>query len=163
MSYFNRFTLVRHDGQLQVNLTRRVTIDEQFKTNPSVYYEYEVQESDTPENLSDRFYDDPEYAWVILQFNDIINVFEQWPRSQYELESYINGKYDNPFEVHHYKSVSTNEVVSYDLHPSYDRMPVTNYEYEVGINDEKRSIKLILPELVSEVVLSHKDKIQRGV
>jgi hypothetical protein len=163
MSYFSRFSLVRHDGQLQINLTRRVAIDERFKTDPSVYYEYNIQETDTPENLADRFYDDPSYCWVILQFNDIINIYEQWPRSQYELESYINAKYDNPYAVHHYEAISTGQVVSVELHPAYDRVPVTNYEYEVALNEEKRPIKLVLPEIVPNIVLAHKEQIQRGI
>lgn len=163
MAYFSRFPLVRHDNNLQVNLTRRVAIDPKFKNNPAVYFEYDVKDSDTPENIADRFYDDVDYSWVVLQFNDIVNVFEEWPKSQYELDQYILGKYDNPYGIHHYVSLSTNEYVSPEVHPSYDRIPVTNYEYEVELNDAKRKIKLVLPELANEVVIAHKEQIERGL
>lgn len=163
MSYFSRFPLVNHDNNLQVNLTRRVAIDERYKDDASVFFVYNVQDGDTPENIADRFYDDVSYCWIVLQFNDIVNVFEEWPRSQQELDDYISDKYDNPYAIHHYVSISTNEIVSPELHPSYDRLPVTNYEYEVDLNDAKREIRLVLPELANEVVLAHREQVERGL
>lgn len=163
MSYFSTFSLVRYNKELQINLTRRVSIDESFKNDPAVYYMYDIQDTDTPENVSDRFYDDPQLSWVVLQFNDIINVFEEWPRSQYELEQYINSKYDDPYAIHHYEHMATGEYACASLTPSYDRLPITNYEYELQLNNDKRSIKLLLPELVGDLVYRHKELMKQGV
>jgi hypothetical protein len=163
MSYFNHFPLVKYGTSNQVNLTRRTAINEEFKTNPAYYYEHNVIEGDTPENLADRFYDDADLAWVILQFNDIVNVFEQWPKSQYELDEYIKDKYDDPNGIHHYISLISGSIVDPVLHPTHDRMPVTNYEYETDINDDKRTIKLVLPEFIGTIVMRHKELIIKGL
>lgn len=163
MSYFNRFPLVNYQGQLLVNLTRRAGIPESIKNNPSFFYEYHIDDSDTPEIIADKFYDDSSLAWVILQFNDIVNVYEDWPMSQYVLDRYINQKYVNPYSVHHYRSLMTNAVVFPETHPAYDRKPVTCYEHEVALNDAKRKIKLVLPNYVGTIVNRHKEVIQKGI
>lgn len=163
MSYFSRFPLVRYQGNLLVNLTRRTGIPDSIKNDPAYYYEYTVDDSDTPEIVADKLYDDANLAWVILQFNDIVNVFEEWPMSQYALDQYINNKYVNPHSIHHYLSLTTGARVFPDTHPSYDRKPVTCYEHEVNINDDKRKIKLVLPNLVGTIVKRHKEIIQKGI
>lgn len=162
MSYFTAFPLVRYDGSLQVNLTRRVGVTQSMKNDPAYYYEHMIGDGDTPENLADRFYDDANLAWVILQFNDMVNVFEEWPKPQWEFDSYVNMKYENPYGIHHYADYDGNEV-DFNTTKSWERIPVTNYEYETELNDAKRKIKLVLPELVNTIVNRHKEIIQEGV
>lgn len=163
MGYFNRFPLVNYDKALQVNLTRRISMSNDFKTNPAVYYEYEIRDDDTPENLADRLYDDAELCWIILQLNSIVNIYEEWPRTQYELDEYINSKYDDPTGIHHWNAISTGERVCSALHPSYDRVPINNYKHELIENDKKRKIKLLMPDLAPSVAVAHRDQVQRGI
>jgi len=162
MSYFTAFPLVRYDNSLQVNLTRRVGVSQAMKNNPAYYYKHNIGDGDTPENLADRFYDDVNLAWVILQFNDIVNVFEEWPKPQWEFDAYVNANYDDPYAIHHYVDLDGNRV-DYETTKSWERVPVTNYEFETWINDAKREIKLVLPELVNTIVNRHKEIIQEGV
>lgn len=156
MAYFSRFPLVNYGGLLQVNLTRRVDFLDEFRNNPGAYIEYTIEEGMTPELLADRFYDDVNQAWVILAFNQIVNVFEEWPKGQKELESYIEEAYEDPNGIHHWKSLSSGVIVCPVVHPEYDRVPVTNFEYEVELNEKKREIKLLLPEFIGTVNDLHK-------
>ena len=162
MSYFNAFPLVRYNGSLQVNLTRRAGVTAAMKVDPAYYYEHNVGDGDTPENLADRFYDDVGLAWVILQFNDIVNIFEEWPKPQWEFDAYVNAKYDDPYAIHHYADYDGQEIDFSSAKP-WERIPVTNYEYETELNDAKRKIKLVLPELVNTIVNRHKVLIQEGI
>lgn len=156
MTYFGRFPLVRYNGVLQVNLTARADLISAVRDDPSYFYEYVVEEGESPELIADRFYDDIELAWVVLMANQIVNVFEEWPKSYHELEEYIREKYPNPNGIHHYESISSGIVVDSD-YPLYDRRPVTNTEYEERLNDEKRNIKLILPDFIGDVISMHKE------
>lgn len=157
MSYFSNFPLYRlADGSLGINITARTKIINSFRDNVNVYYEHTISDNETPEVVADKFYDDVELVWVILLFNDIHNIYTQWPIDQQSLEEYIDEKYENPYGIHHYVSAATGNIVGED-HVSYDRVPVTNSEYEIDENDSKRKIKLILPELVSQVVSQHRE------
>ena len=38
-------------------------------------------------------YDDPEYHWLILLFNDVIHPYKDWPLDSFALDKYIDNKY----------------------------------------------------------------------
>lgn len=156
-SYFSNFPLVVYDNSLQVNITRRAGIAPEFKTDASYYIEYSIQESDTPEIIADKVYDDAQLAWIVLDMNDIVNVFEEWPMTQTALESYVNEKYTNPFAIHHYISISNGMIVDPTLNPAWDNIPVTNYEHEIAENEKKRLIKILMPDYVGTVVSRHQE------
>lgn len=156
-TYFSAFPLVRYNDELHVNLTRRVGISGQFKNDPTYFIEYSIQDSDTPEVIADKIYDDSTLAWIVLSMNDIINVFEEWPLTQPSLESYIKQKYTNPNSIKHYVSASNGMIVDPTANPSWDNVPVTFYEYELEQNESKRNIKLLMPDFVGDVVAKHKE------
>ena len=163
MSYFSPFPLVRmKDGSLGMNITARTQILNAYKSDENVYYEHSIIDGETPEVIADKFYDDVEMAWTILLFNDIYNVYTQWPVDSETLNQYIDDTYEVPYGVHHYVSAATGNIVS-ESHAAYDRVPVTNTEYEYEENDAKRKIKLILPELIGQVVSQHKALMSRNI
>lgn len=166
MSYFNKFPYLI-DYQIQgkthtgIDITRRTDIVDGIKNNQNAYIEYNVQDGETPEMLADRIYDEPGLYWVILMFNDIFNVHTQWPLGYLTLMSYIDRAYgEDKFSVHHYIAASTGAIVDAD-YPDYDRIPITNQEHEIAINDSKRSIKVPDPDIVPEVVQQHNRKIRQ--
>lgn len=162
MSYFSVFPLFRlTDNSLGMNITARTKIVATYKDKDGAFYEHSILDGETPEIIADKFYDDIELAWTILLFNDIHNIYTQWPADQQTLEAYIDEKYEDPNGVHHYESLATGNIVGSDW-VSYDRFPVTNAEYEIAENDAKRNIKLLLPDYIGQVVSQHKDLMQKG-
>lgn len=165
MSYFSRFPFVTRkygsDKIVGVNLTRRTGILSKYKTDPKYFLVYNIQDGETPEILADRLYDEASYSWIVLMFNDIINVFEQWPLDYQSLMTYIKEKYEDPYAVHHYESISTSLVVDSD-YLEYDKLIVTNVEHEIAVNDAKRKIKLLIPDYVSAVVTQHNNIVSGG-
>lgn len=155
--YFSNFPLVRYNGELQVNITRRAGIANQFKSNPAYYVEYTIQESDTPEIIADKIYDDASLAWIVLDMNTIVNVFEEWPKSQQALEAYVKYKYADPYGVAYYISGASGIVVDPLVNPAWDNIPVTHYEHEHKLNEAKRNIRLLLPDYVGAITSRHKE------
>ncbi len=159
MSYFKKFPFIRdyeiqgrrHTGQ---DITRRTAIDAVSKQNPAVYQEYDIRDGETAHMIADRAYDNPDLFWVILMFNDIHDELEGWPLDQQSLDTYIKRRYENPYDIHHWQAISTGAWVCL-THPEYDRIPITNYEYEVQQNEAKRKIKIPLPSYVSTIVSEH--------
>jgi len=96
--YFNFFpkTLYTTDtitGDVVKNLTARFSFEESFKDNTAVCYEYDVQDSDTPEIIASKFYGDSERHWVVLMFNDITDPQFDWPMDYRTLIAFMDEKY----------------------------------------------------------------------
>ena len=88
------------------NLWRRAEILREVKSSMVIFNEYVVKNGERPEDLSTRFYKDPFLGWTILVINDIVNYYEQWPKSTRDLNEYVYAKYDNPMETKHYITLS---------------------------------------------------------
>ena len=96
--YFNFFpkTLYTTDAKnadVVNNITSRFNFEETFKNNTAVCYEYDIQDSDTPEIIAAKFYGDSERHWIILLFNDILDPQFDWPMDYKTLISFIDEKY----------------------------------------------------------------------
>lgn len=165
MSYFGRFPYVLN-YQIQgrkytgMDITRKTGIVDKQELPASSYIEYTVKEGETPVILADRLYDDASMFWVIMMFNDMFDIDSDWPLDQIDLDRYVTRVYDDPYGVHHYQALSTGAWVDPDLYPEYDRIPITNYDYEVDLNDEKRYVKLPTPEYASLMVSQHNKAIR---
>lgn len=75
------------------NILTRFTFEEQLKNNSTAFYPYEIQDSDTPEIIADKFYGDSEKHWIILLFNDIVDPQFDWPLKSETLVEFVNKKY----------------------------------------------------------------------
>ena len=94
--------------QLVTEITNRAVISDEVKTNLSLYDEYDIKDGETPELVADRFYNNPELHWIVLQYNEIIDPRFDWPLSTNDLNNYVAGKYVSVNGVHHYEDSSAN-------------------------------------------------------
>jgi hypothetical protein len=94
-SYFPKtlYTADLKTAQSVLNIISRFTFEKSFKDNTSVSYEYDIQDSDTPEIIASKFYKDPERHWIVLLFNDITDPQFDWPMDYRTLISFIDDKY----------------------------------------------------------------------
>ena len=150
MTYLKNYPMVKYGDQYRPNITVRADVISHHKNDSRYYFEYDVKDGDTPEIIADKLYDNVEYAPIILQFNNIINPFEDWYKSTSELHSFILEKYEDPFGVQHYVDTSTGLFCDSTI-PKDRLLPITNYEYEQFVNDKKQKIKLPLPEIMRSI------------
>jgi len=75
------------------NIIARFSFEQSLKKNSNAFYEYQIQDGDTPEIIADKYYGNVEYHWVVLMFNDIIDPQFDWPLNQNTIIEYINKKY----------------------------------------------------------------------
>jgi len=75
------------------NIVSRFSMEQSFKQNSSVYEKYNIQESDTPEIIASKYYDDSEKHWLILSMNDIVDPQTDWPFDYRTLIRFITDKY----------------------------------------------------------------------
>jgi hypothetical protein len=182
------------------NIIARFGFESTLKNNSSAFYKYNIQESDTPEIIASKYYDNPERHWIVLLFNDIMDPQFDWPLQYQPFIDYVNTKYSannyadtantgvtglawsmNVNNVQAYYKIVTrtnfddisiveklevdantyaNVGASTTTYTLQDGSTITQkitketktyYDYEQELNEEKREIKLIKPEFVSQI------------
>ena len=200
MAYFDLFPNVllpshsekrtsNRDFVASKNLFKRGAIRNDFFENAVTFEKYNVVGDDRPDNVANEIYDDPELDWVVLLSNNIINVRDEWPMSQYDFQRYLDNKYDKVqlSQIHHYETVEILNPLglrileaglevdeSFEYKYSFegtnytvsDVTSVTNYQYEIGKNDAKRNIyvlrKSYLPMVMEDMrdIMTYEDSSQ---
>ena len=90
--------------RLVKNIFRKVKARDDLEQYTTQFEAYEIQPGETPSSLAKSFFDDPFLDWVILLVNNIIDVYEQWPKSENDLYTYLTEVYDDPDAIHHYET-----------------------------------------------------------
>ena len=200
MAYFDLFPNVllpshsekrtsNRDFVASKNLFKRGAIRNDFFENAVAFEKYNVVGDDRPDNVASEIYDDPELDWVVLLSNNIINVRDEWPMSQYDFQRYLDNKYDKVqlSQIHHYETVEILNPLglrileaglevdeSFEYKYSFegtnytvsDVTSVTNYQYEIDKNDAKRNIyvlrKSYLPMVMEDMrdIMTYEDSSQ---
>lgn len=123
------------------------------------YFDTKVLSGQTPEEVSEELYRDPEYYWNILYVNKIVNPFTDWVKSSEEFEEYCMLKYgskENLFKTKYFIDIRNKQIlVGVDEDNVYKYMDendgetpiyiqkITNYEYEQRENEKKRTIRYV--------------------
>lgn len=105
---------------LLTNILTRAKLVEKLQDNPMLFYKYVIQDGDTPEIISEKYYDDPFKYWIILYSNQIMDPLWDWPLPYEQFLKYIDSKYKDdataagqtPFEytntvVQEYQKITT--------------------------------------------------------
>ena len=94
--------------QVITDITNRITLSYEVKSNLGLFDEYDVKDGETPELVADRFYNNPELHWIVLHYNEIMDPRFDWPLDTNDLNRYVAGKYANVNAVHHYEDANGN-------------------------------------------------------
>ena len=147
----------------------RVKVREKVSDEISLYDRYDVPSGERPEDTSFKHFGSATYHWVILLTNNITDAYYGWPMSYADFERYMNETYTNPEGIHHYEITQSSGVTS-SLDNSHlievnsdtsGASSVSNREFEQRIQDNKRLIKILRPEYLSEFIEEFKRTIQR--
>ncbi len=154
MSYFNNFSTMLYDpkgdgsAKLCTNILRRVRVRANMKKEIVMLVPYDVKENETPEIVADKHHGSPYYHWVVMLLNEVSDVNHDWVKSTTQLQKYLQTKYTETqlSETHHYELAQSSGDTSIKiqvLQGTSGATTVTNYEYEVALNEQKRSIDLL--------------------
>jgi len=160
--YFDKFPIIYYDfevnGKREVRLVRDITINVRIRKeildNITLYNEYDIKDGETPEIISNKVYGSPLYHWVIMICNQRYDYVSDFPLATYEFEKYVRDKYgDNVAGIHHY----VNEAGFIVDSSASGATPVTNYNYEMELNESKRRIKLITSRSLFQILAQYKN------
>ena len=175
MEYFETFPKIYYDiagnGNLKLitDILRRFKVRNAIRDDAVMFDKYEVTDGERPEDVSMKFYGTPYHHWIVLSMNNIKDRFYDWPLSEIDFQTYIAEKYTNPDGIHHYEitqssgatsSIDNTHLIEVNSDTS-GASSVSNREYERRLQDNKRLIKILRPEYLSEFVEEFKRIIQR--
>ena len=153
------------------NLFKKGKLREDIFQNVAFFEKYKIVGDDRPDNVAFEVYNDSSLDWIVLLSNNILNVQSEWPLPQTDFDRFVldkYGDYDTLYNgIHHYETtevknsqgvtiipaglqVDSSYSVSYydfftDLQVTTGNLaiPVTNYEYEEKVENDKRNIFIL--------------------
>lgn len=137
------YTLDNSTVQIVKDITIRTKIAEFLRESVYIYEKYSVQDGERAEHIAARLYNNPLLHWLIFIANDIVDPYNDWPLSDYDLGRWVEENMV-PNGIHHYENSFGDWVNS----TNPEANAITNLEFYLSENDQKRAIKLIKPELV---------------
>ena len=138
------------------DITRNIRFRRDILANVTVYDYYDIVDGETPEQIAEKIYGNPEYHWIIMLANDRYDYLADFPLTYVALEQYIIDKWgDQINSIHHYEDPNGNTVSS--DYPS--AVPITNKVYEENQNETKRRIKVVSKDLISTIIKNFKDQL----
>jgi len=167
--YFNDFPKIKYDCTGNGNFTTiqdimtRIKVRDYIKNNGSLFSKYSVPDGETPEMVAFFLYNDGNYHWILLLFNQITNTYYDWPLSTRNFQRYVSNKYSNPDAAHHYEisQSSGGDWVKIKVESDVTgAVGVTNLEYEAALQDVKREIRILKPEFLGQFKAEFSDLLE---
>ena len=160
------------------NFFKKGFLREDIFQNLSFFTKYSISGNDRPDNVAFEIYQDSTLDWLVLMANNIVNIQNEWPLSNVDFDELMldkYGSYDTLFNgIHHYETIEVKDardvkIVNAGLKVESDysvtffderaggmrtvtpTIPVTNYQYEQKVNEDKRNIYLLQPRYLQVV------------
>ena len=146
------------DYKLVTNLLKRVALRSKVRTNALLFDTYNVKEGQTPEEIANKLYGDPNLHWVVMYVNGIVDRYHQWPMTTPQFLDFINEKYSDPDSLHHYEITQTSGDTTIKIDIGTDNTDhsgattITNREFEESRQDTLRQIRLLDPAYIDQFV-----------
>ena len=167
------------------NLFRKAKIRDDIFKNVSFFERYKIIGDDRPDNVAYEVYNDASLDWVVLLSNNILNIQTEWPLTQRDFDAVLIEKYGDYVSlydgIHHYETIEVKNRSGVTIVPAglqvpsdysvtyYDEsisaynieenivIPVTNYEYEEKLENEKRNIFILKQEYLGIILNDMKE------
>ena len=90
---------LKNEPRLTKNIFVTTKVVDKYTNDPTTHYEYEVKDGETPFKIAELYYNDPNYWWVVMFFNDFRDIQTEWPKSTSEFSNYIDSVYGSQEEA----------------------------------------------------------------
>ena len=162
------------------NLFKKGKIREDIFQNVAFFEKYKIVGDDRPDNVAFEVYEDSKLDWIVLLSNNVLNIQSEWPLPQTDFDRFILDKYGDYNTlyngIHHYETEEVKNSQAVTIVPAglqvdssysvsyYDffieqqittgniSIPVTNYEHEEKVENDKRNIFLLKKNYVGIVL-----------
>mgnify|MGYP000240608270 CR=1 FL=1 len=179
--YVSRLPNANIGDYIQVkNIFKKGKLREDIFQDLAFFEKYKITGNDRPDNVAFEVYGDSTLDWLVLLCNNVVNIQTEWPLTQDAFDRYVLNKYGD-YEtlysgIHHYETSEVTNSQGVVMVPSglevpdgystsyYDyfidsqvdtgniAVPVTNYEYEDKLENDKRNIFILKSRYLNVVI-----------
>lgn len=170
---------ISYDSNSMKDLSQKI-VSENINDPRFLYNEYFILDGERPDTLSNKFYGVPYYHWVILVTNDLtlkswpmsdlilskyldkkygssIDDIKHYVDSNNTILDYsfpslfatLDSEGDEILNNYHFNGEGLGEVAGEVVY--FLGEPVTNRQYEIAKNDEKKKIKILDKAFISDI------------
>ena len=175
MAFFYNFQTINYLNRDARNIIAKASILPEILNKMDGFYPYIIKDYERPDMIAFNEYGDEQLDWIIYFANNITDPYYDWPLfpedfNRYMVKKYNKTLYELQSQISHYKYLgitgeSQEDIDRKSWHMSTEThalindttgwYPVYVYDYEVELNDAKRSIKLLnktyVPQLKREL------------
>lgn len=164
-SYFKNFPTVQYGQHSLRNVVLKAAFAKELLNSVDSFYPYTVKGDESPTLVSFNYYGSIKYVWLIFLANDIVDPYYDWPLSQVAFNEFVAKKYGSIeaaafisnakyYRNPDYKYLMT--ATTYNNITVGERIgwsPISNYDYELEINENKRKIRLVDNAIANDISL----------
>ena len=82
--FFADFPIIKYNNEPVRDISVRIDILENIKTDPYAFLPYTVKNGERAEEVAYLYYGNPKYVWIVYLSNNIIDPYFEWPLDNYE-------------------------------------------------------------------------------
>ena len=175
MAYFYNFPKINYFDKQCRNIILNAAIIKQVLSNVDAFYPYIIKEYERPDIIAFKYYSDENLDWLVYFSNQIVDPYYDWPLFGEDFNLFLTKKYNKSVyelmsDISHYEYTgitgeTNNDIAriswkmskeTHDQKVAYDEdtsgwSPVYLYDYEMGLNEAKRSIRLLNKSYVPQI------------
>ena len=153
------------------NLFRRVKLRDDLQNSFTQFNKYYIPDGSRPDIVAEELYGSSDLDWVVCITAGIININNDWPLSSRDIYRFAESKYGTDLNnIHHYETTEVKDSKGRVILPARKHVDstftipkpntdtatlnpvvgVSNYEYEVELNEKKRGIYVLRREYLQQ-------------
>ena len=153
------------------NLFRRVKLRDDLQNSFTQFNKYYIPDGSRPDIVAEELYGSSDLDWVVCITAGIININNDWPLSSRDIYRFAESKYGTDLNsIHHYETTEVKDDSGRVVLPARKHVDstftipkpgtdtatlnpvvgVSNYEYEVELNEKKRGIYVLRREYLRQ-------------
>ena len=153
------------------NLFRRVKLRDDLQSAFTMFNKYYIPDGSRPDIVAEDLYGNPDLDWVVCLTAGIVNINNDWPLSSRDIYRFSESKYGTDLNnIHHYETTEVKDDSGRVVLPARKHVDstftipkpgtdaatlnpvvgVSNYEYEVELNENKRGIYVLRQEYLQQ-------------
>ncbi len=126
-----KYPFSNSDKVVANNFFRRYKLNDDIFDYAVYFNKYAILDGERPDSLAQKLYGNPNFDWVILLTNNMVNAQYDWPMSNRELSLVLEKEFTNPFaEIMYYRTI---EIGTYKKGMRVDET-FYNKQHKINVN-----------------------------